>query len=1336
MEIYVLFRNYFMFLLVYIHVNVSFSNVGDPQKARKDEDIIIGALFPVHKAPHDTSVYTRKCAEIWEQYGIHRIEMFLTTLEKINNDTSILPGVKLGYDIRDSCWYSPIALEQSIDFIKDSIASIDSLETNFTSRDQCAVDSDKPIAGLLGPGSSSNTIQVQNLLQLFEIPQIGYSATSMELSNKNLYEYFQRVVPSDDYQAQAMLDIVLKFNWTYVAAIYTDGSYGSRGMDRFIKMAKTYNVCIPFDEGVPGTATVKDFTNIIEQLLKIAKARVIVCFCEGRTVKTLLEATNKVEGAKGYFLILGSDGWNDRPDVVKDNEAAAAGGMSIKLHSPLIDWFDDMFQNLSPYTNDRNPWFQEYWQENYKCSIPGAKPTQFNNTCTGNEKNPNFVQDSKLGFIENALYTMAYALHAMQKDLCGGRSGICKKMSPVKGSLYKKYLLNVSITTYSNESLYFDDNGDPPARYDIMNFQKIKDDFGNVSYKYIMVGSWETGHLIIDENNIYWPRTGKVKPMTSVCSEPCKKGFVKNIETNIKCCWKCTKCEDNEIMLDEETCKTCSKGWWPNEDLSACRKLPIENMSWTNSEAMIALIVASFGIFVTLWISVIFMRHHNTPVVKASTRELMYIIMIGILVAYSCNFVLVAKPTIVTCYFTRILPGLSFSMIYGALVTKTNRIARILEGTKKIITKKPRFMSASSQVIISCILVGVECAVITVMLIIEPADCTLDYPTTRRVRLICNTTTLGIVVPLGFDLLLIFMCTLYAVKTRNLPENFNEAKFIGFTMYTTCVIWLGFFAIYFGSDPKVFTLSIAISLSASVSLVLLFFPKVYVIVWAPEKNTRSAFTTSKDVRCHFGSVSYNSVDKTEGADKKLFDKTGNTVFRKRSIFGKLKPHSHEREQTATLPPNFKLSRHDSTHVYVTNEKKKFPWSRNENSKSEDDDGRLSTISSKDGSRQSSEKRKNGNSGNHRQDSESQTDQDLFHAYVSSDGILHRKLSNQPLEHLRHGRHDSESSINSDEIFLSHPPSSAQERRQMCSKTSQSDDTSPLLTNEEESCKLMYDDCPNSYQSANNKGKHSNGENLLLYAPLEVSSNEKTELYLHHMNKVKDANQGFFLDQKKKKSQSTKEHLPVNYNSGKQETDECVSFLLQPTSSALYARRIKDTDIKQREHQHTNLNNVMSGNYQPDASSQDHFSPCSSKIIKTNRRQSPKSYTYQNNESIAENENFQITQHPSLIYGSSSSPVYYSNELASSLGSQSLTPSDSQSSTLKRHNIDNGKESSKEGYLLSDCEDSYNVQAFLGKVRTPSETKSDTDNASMLSFKTYMKKRGIELDISSIKSSQV
>jgi metabotropic glutamate receptor 2/3 len=48
-------------------------------------------------------------------------------------------------------------------------------------------------------------------------------------------------------------------------------------------------------------------------------------------------------------------------------------------------------------------------------------------------------------------------------------------------------------------------------------------------------------------------------------------------------------------------------------------------------------------------------------------------------------------------------------------------------------------------------------------------------------------------------MVLITICTVYAIKTRKVPENFNEAKFIGFTMYTTCIIWLAFVPLYFGT---------------------------------------------------------------------------------------------------------------------------------------------------------------------------------------------------------------------------------------------------------------------------------------------------------------------------------------------------------------------------------------------------------------------------------------------------------------------------------------------------------------------------------------------------------
>ena len=84
---------------------------------------------------------------------------------------------------------------------------------------------------------------------------------------------------------------------------------------------------------------------------------------------------------------------------------------------------------------------------------------------SGKEEHANFVQDSKLGFVINAVTIMAQALHNMHQDICGGLPGICPQMSPPEGGTYLRYLLNVSLITYSNDEIHFDKNGDPPARY-------------------------------------------------------------------------------------------------------------------------------------------------------------------------------------------------------------------------------------------------------------------------------------------------------------------------------------------------------------------------------------------------------------------------------------------------------------------------------------------------------------------------------------------------------------------------------------------------------------------------------------------------------------------------------------------------------------------------------------------------------------------------------------------------------------------------------------------------------------------------------------------------------
>lgn len=208
------------------------SNQEKPLSAFLNGDFIIGALFPVHHQPSSkkrpVSSLGIKCGEIRELYGIQRVEVTFQTLDRINKDPNLLPNLTLGVEIRDECWYAPVALQQSIELIRDAITPVSSyLDSchNLTGTPLTEVGQRGPLIGVVGPGSSSVALQVQNLLQLFHIPQVGYSTTSRDLSDKSRFNYFLRVVPSDYYQAQVILDIVRYYGWTYVSAVNTDGEF-------------------------------------------------------------------------------------------------------------------------------------------------------------------------------------------------------------------------------------------------------------------------------------------------------------------------------------------------------------------------------------------------------------------------------------------------------------------------------------------------------------------------------------------------------------------------------------------------------------------------------------------------------------------------------------------------------------------------------------------------------------------------------------------------------------------------------------------------------------------------------------------------------------------------------------------------------------------------------------------------------------------------------------------------------------------------------------------------------------------------------------------------------
>uniref|UniRef100_A0A8C0UY88 Glutamate metabotropic receptor 1 n=1 Tax=Cyanistes caeruleus TaxID=156563 RepID=A0A8C0UY88_CYACU len=619
-------------------------------------------------------------------------------------------------------------------------------------------------------------------------------------------------------------------------------------MEAFKELAAQEGLCIAHSDKIYSNAGEKSFDRLLRKLReRLPKARVVVCFCEGMTVRGILIAMRRL-GVLGEFLLIGSDGWADRDEVIEGYEPEANGGITIKLQSPEVLAFDDYYLKLRLDTNTRNPWFPEFWQHRFQCRIPGhpLENPNFQKNCNESLEE-NYVQDSKMGFVINAIYAMAYGLQNMHHSLCPGHVGLCDAMKPIDGSKLLEFLLKSSFIGVSGEEVWFDEKGDAPGRYDIMNLQYIEPN----RYDYVLIGTWHEGVLNIDDYRIQMNKSGMVR---SVCSEPCLKGQIKVIRKGeVSCCWICTACKENEFVQDEFTCKACELGWWPNADLTGCEPIPVKYLQWSNIESIVAVVFSCLGILVTMFVTLIFVLYRDTPVVKSSSRELCYIILAGIFLGYVCPFTLIAKPTTTSCYLQRLLVGLSSAMCYSALVTKTNRIARILAGSKKkICTRKPRFMSAWAQVVIASILISVQLTLVITLIILEPPMPILSYPSIKEVYLICNTSNLGVVAPVGYNGLLIMSCTYYAFKTRNVPANFNEAKYIAFTMYTTCIIWLAFVPIYFGSNYKIITTCFAVSLSVTVALGCMFTPKMYIIIAKPERNVRSAFTTSDVVRMHVG----------------------------------------------------------------------------------------------------------------------------------------------------------------------------------------------------------------------------------------------------------------------------------------------------------------------------------------------------------------------------------------------------------------------------------------------------------------------------------------------------
>ena len=789
--------------------------------------LLLGALFPLSRNDAE-----EPCGSI-RGTAVQLVESMVLAIRTINEDPTLLPNITLTFDMRDTCTLITVALQQSVDYIQNI---------------NCVVDNQLAPSGVLGAALSDNSEATANLFGLFNIPQISYASTASALSDTSQFNFFFRTIPPDFFQASALADIVTMYNWNYIMALHSGDLYGTDGVDAFIRELEIRNSsCIAIRISLMDTQ--EDYREAVDRMSEEYVNNATVALLFGHTQNAVgifgeIETRSSVPGFRLQNLTwIGSDSWGDSlPDRYRP---LARGMLSVIPLSNPIQEFDDYFTSLNPRNNPQNPWFAEFWENLFECNLgmsPGLVDCDLDNQTINATSYTQFVQ---VPLVIDAVYTFAHSIQNLIDAECPN-GDLCSKIlvnGAINGELLREKILNVSFSIGSRGEVTFDANGDVEGFYSILNLQRRSEG----QHDFEVVGSWNVQNGLSITEDIEFVE-GDIVPQ-SECSLPCKPGEFSILIT--QCCFTCEPCSESMISLGDR-CEGCLLGERPDANQTRCVPIPITFFTWSDPFAVVLVILSIIGIIATVFVIVVFAVYFDNELIKASSRELSAILLAGLLLCYIQTFFYLAEPSAPICAIRRFGVGFCFAVSFGALLVKTNRIHRIFNRESISLTKKPRFISPLSQVVITILLVLVQVVIAIIWLAVE-------WPGTRIVpsrdsrELQCGespVTGLGII--LAYNLCLLILSTYFAFRARKVPENFNEAKFINVTLYTIIIIWLALMPTYFatasielGTVFQTASLILAIILTATTTLVTLYVSKVVILFARISKEKEESKNGSK-----------------------------------------------------------------------------------------------------------------------------------------------------------------------------------------------------------------------------------------------------------------------------------------------------------------------------------------------------------------------------------------------------------------------------------------------------------------------------------------------------------
>nr|XP_056720552.1 vomeronasal type-2 receptor 26-like [Euleptes europaea] len=775
-------------------------------------------------------------------------------IHEINKNPTLLPNITLGLHIYDNQFYARITYATILDLLFTQQRNVPNYKC----------DRGKDVLSVIGGLSLDASIQMATILSIYKIPQLTYGAFETTFSGKSEFASLYHVAPKVSTHQTGIVRLLLHFRWTWIGVIVSKDDGGESFLQILMPLLMQNNICVVFRERIEiiGNAQLGSHAENMKKFPEIfLSADVNVTVISG-DFQSLLALTIVLGIHEFVAMSYVGRVWITSPQWDFTNSISALGfcrktfhgTLSFLAHTNEVPEFRNFLQNLK-LDKTLEHFLCFFWISVFQCCFNESHFTGCEK-CTGEEKLEHLPRNhfememtGQSYMIYNVVYAVAHALHAMY--LSRPRRLPEKSKSEhmnVQSWQVHSFLKNIHFNNGAGHEVLFE-NEALSTGYDIINWVT----FSNQSFLKVRVGKISSSQeFTIDEKAIVW--NGRFKEMLphSKCVESCNFGHSRTVKKDQPvCCYDCTPCPEDMISnkTDADDCIKCPEDQYPNRNKDQCIPKVITFLSYQEPLGIVLAFLAIFFVVITSVTIQIFVKNWDTPIVKANNRTLTCVLLMSILLCYLSSLLLIGKPGKVSCLLHQSAFGIIFSVAVSCLFAKTITVVLAFIATQPgNAMRKWLRRNISHSIVLSGSLIQVGLCL--AWLSTSPPFPDVDmHSKAGQIVVKCNEGSVTMFYSvLGYMGFLATIGFAIAFPARKLPDTFNEAKFITFSLLIFCSVWISFIPAYLSTKGKntVAVEVFAILASNTGILACIFLPKCYIIVLRSDLNSRKLLREKKN----------------------------------------------------------------------------------------------------------------------------------------------------------------------------------------------------------------------------------------------------------------------------------------------------------------------------------------------------------------------------------------------------------------------------------------------------------------------------------------------------------